>query len=354
MNEAESVAQAAPATARDPTFRSIQYLRGFAAFAVVLFHAFQWTNVAGLTATDFPTGAAGVDVFFVISGFVMWVTTDRDPPKPLEFLRRRAVRVLPPYWLFTLLAAALALTLPRMFQDVRFSTGNLILSMLLIPHLDPAGDAFPLLKPGWTLCYEAAFYLIFAIGLLFASKGRIIYLILALVTISVLGMLSKWASVLLANPLMLEFLGGVFLAALWRAGKLGSLRRGASLAVLALACFVVLQTLDYRDYDWRPLFWGVPAAILVAGAVDAEAARGLWNILPLKLLGDASFPIYLCHPLVIEALARFGPLDNAWVFIPEAAIASVAVGLIVRQLFEKPTLYWLNGVGRGMPGFEGR
>ena len=306
------------------------------------------------TATDFPTGAAGVDVFFVISGFVMRVTTDRDPPKPLEFLRRRAVRILPPYWLFTLLAAALALSLPRVFQDIRFSVGNLILSMLLIPHPDPVGDVFPLLKPGWTLCYEAAFYVIFAIGLLFARRGRMIFLIIALVTVTTLGVLSKWASVLLANPLMLEFLGGVFLAALWRAGRLGLRWRGFSLMVVAFACFVALQTIDYRDYDWRPLFWGVPAAILVAGAVDAEAAHGFANIAPLKLLGDASYSIYLCHPLVIEALARLGPLDNPWVFVPEAVVASVAAGLIVRQLFEKPTLRWLNGVGRGMPGFEGR
>jgi exopolysaccharide production protein ExoZ len=174
------------------------------------------------------------------------------------------------------------------------------------------------------------------------------------VTVTTLGMLSPWASVLLANPLMLEFLGGVFLAAVWRRGWLGSRRRGASLVVVAFACFVVLQTIDYRDYDWRPLFWGVPAMILVTGAVDFEASRGLWNIALLKLLGDASFSIYLCHPLVIEALARLGPLDKAWVFIPEAAIASVATGLIVRQVFEKPTLRWLNGVGRGMPGFEGR
>ena len=340
--------------ARDPTFRSIQYLRGLAAFAVVLFHAFQWTNAAGLTSTDFPTGAAGVDVFFVISGFVMWVTTDRDPPKPLEFLRRRAVRILPPYWLFTLLAAALATSFPLLFQDVRFSVGNLILSMLLIPHLDPIGDAFPLLKPGWTLWYEAAFYIIFAVGLLFArARGRMIYLIIALVTVTTLGMLSPWASVLLANPLMLEFLGGVFLAAVWRRGWLGSRRRGASLVVVAFAAFVVLQTIDYRDYDWRPLFWGVPAMILVTGAVDFEASRGLWNIAPLKLLGDASFSIYLCHPLVIEALARLGPLDKAWVFIPEAVVVSIVVGLMVRQVFEKPTLRWLNGVGRSMPGFEG-
>jgi exopolysaccharide production protein ExoZ len=181
-----------------------------------------------------------------------------------------------------------------------------------------------------------------------------IFLIIALVTVTVAGVLSKWASVLLCNPLMLEFLGGVFLAALWRAGKLGSLRRGLSLIVVALAAFVVLQTIDYRDYDWRPLFWGVPAMILVAGVVDAEAAHGLPNVRPLKLLGDASFSIYLCHPLVIEALARMGPLDNAWVFISEAAVVSVAAGLVVRQLFEKPTLRWLNGVGRGMPGFEGR
>ncbi|HWE44666.1 MAG TPA: acyltransferase [Caulobacteraceae bacterium] len=343
------------AAPRDPTFRSIQYLRGVAALAVVCFHAFQWTNVYGLTATDFPTGAAGVDVFFVISGFVMWVTTDRDPPKPLEFLRRRAVRILPPYWLFTLVAAALALTLPGVFQDIRLSTGNLLLSMLLIPHLDPAGDAFPLLKPGWTLCYEAAFYILFAIALLFApARRRLLFLAIALMTITIAGSLSKWASVLLANPLMLEFLGGVLLGAMWRSGRLGSHRRGLSLMVVAFAALVYLQSIDYRDYDWRPLFWGVPAVILVTGAVDFEAKSGLPNILPLKWLGDASFSIYLCHPLVIETLARLGPLDSAWMFVPEAMVGAVAAGLIVRQVFEKPTLYWLNGVGRGMPGFAGR
>jgi exopolysaccharide production protein ExoZ len=334
------------------TFRSIQYLRGLAALAVVTFHAFQWTQVVGATPRDFPTGAAGVDVFFVISGFVMWTSTDETAPGPLAFLWRRAVRILPPYWLFTGLTLAGALAWPALFPDTRATLGNAVLSLLLIPHFDPAGDAFPLLKPGWTLIYEAAFYLIFAVGLLLAGRARLIFLAIALTLVAAAGVLSNAASVLLANPLMLEFLAGVVLAVLWRAGRLGHARRGWVMVGVALVEFAILEALDYRDYDWRPLVWGVPATLLVAGAVDAEAAGARWNVAPLKLLGDASFSIYLCHPLVLDLLAHLAGVGRAWVFIPEGVLASVACGLVARQLIEKPTLRWLGGVGRAMPGFE--
>jgi exopolysaccharide production protein ExoZ len=334
------------------TFRSIQYLRGIAALMVVLFHAFQWTHVSGLTATDFPTGAAGVDVFFVISGFVMWVTTDDRTPTPRAFLWRRAVRILPPYWAFTLMALGLAAAWPQVFQDVRGGAWNIALSLLLIPHFDPAGEAFPVLKPGWTLPYEALFYLVFAIGLLMEKRGRFFFVAIALTSIASVGFISPAASVLIANPLMFEFLAGMALAALWRAGKLGNLARGWSMITLAAAAYAALQAIDYRDYDWRPLFWGVPSALLVAGAVDVEAAGKLPQSRALKFCGDASYSIYLSHFLVLQALARVFGVGSAWTFIPEALIASIAVGLIARQVIEKPTIKWLRGVGRAMPGFE--
>lgn len=335
------------------TLRSIQYLRGVAALMVVCFHAFQWTHVIGLTRTDFPTGAAGVDVFFVISGFVMWVTTVDQQVPPLEFLRRRAVRIVPPYWALTLLAAGLAWAWPQIYQDVILDGRHLVLSLLFVPHLDPNNEPFPLLKPGWTLVYEACFYLIFAVGLLVARRRRMLFLGVALAIVAFAGFFSDVASVLLANFLMLEFLAGVLLAKVWSEGLLGSAVQGWALMALAVAALAGLEALNYNNYDWRPFFWGVPAALLVTGAVTAEAAGALPRAVPLKWLGDASYSIYLCHPLAFQALARLGPRpSDPMVFLLQAVSLAVVCGFLARQLIEKPTLRWLNGVGRAMPGFE--
>jgi exopolysaccharide production protein ExoZ len=335
------------------TLRSIQYLRGVAALMVVLFHAFQWARGFGLTATDFPTGGAGVDIFFVISGFVMWATTEGAPVSPLEFLRRRAVRIVPPYWAITLLAAGLAISFPVVFQDVHVGASHLVMSLFFIPHFDPGGEAFPVLKPGWTLVYEACFYLIFAVGLLVPGRARPGFLAFALAAVALGGFFSETASVLLANLLMLEFLVGILIANVWREGLLGTALQGWGLALTAVAALAVLQALDYRDYNWRPFVWGVPAGLLVCGLLTAEAAGALPRIAPLKLLGDASYSIYLCHPLAFQALGRLAPEPSSGLqFVVEAVVLAIVCGLLGRHLIEKPTLRWLNGVGRAMPGFE--
>nr|MBA3812498.1 acyltransferase [Caulobacteraceae bacterium] len=92
---------------------SIQYLRGLAALAVVGYHAGQWRE------GGFEVGRAGVDVFFVISGVIIWrVTAGRDVP-PLAFLWRRLTRVAPLYWLLTLAVAAVAAVWPGFLANVR-------------------------------------------------------------------------------------------------------------------------------------------------------------------------------------------------------------------------------------------
>ncbi len=335
------------------TLRSIQYLRGVAAMMVVFFHAFQWTHAYGLTRTDFQTGGAGVDIFFVISGFVMWATTSDAPTNPLAFLWRRAVRIIPPYWVLTLLAAGLAVGWPLIFQDVQLDPTHLVLSLFFVPHLDPANEPFPLLKPGWTLVYEALFYLIFAVGLLVARRRRMLFLAITLTAVALAGFFSNEASVLIANFLMLEFVAGILLAKVWRDGLLGSAAQGWALMLIAAAAFTGLEALGYHDYNWRPFVWGAPASLLVAGAVTAENAGALPQITPLKWLGDASYSIYLTHFITFQAFARQGPPPtNAPLFIAEVVLLSVVSGLLGRHLIEKPTLRLLHGVGRAMPGFE--
>ena len=135
---------------------SVQALRALAALAVATYHALQWAD------GGFEVGRAGVDVFFVISGFIMWhVTAGRDVD-PGDFLWRRLTRVAPLYWLATLGVLGVALVWPAFLPEVRPGWTHLALSLAFIPHLDPRGLPFPTLPPGWTLDYEALFYLIFA------------------------------------------------------------------------------------------------------------------------------------------------------------------------------------------------
>src|SRR5271166_3045280 len=153
-----------------PVLLSIQTLRALAALAVVAYHALQWDR------GGFDVGRAGVDVFFVISGFIMWrVTAGRDVP-PRAFLWRRFTRVAPLYWLATLGVLAVALVWPAFLPEVRPGWRHLVLSLAFIPHLDPRGLPFPTLPPGWTLDYEAVFYAIFAAALAGprAWRGRLV------------------------------------------------------------------------------------------------------------------------------------------------------------------------------------
>src|ERR1700742_3051032 len=114
-------------------FLSIQYLRGLAALGVLLFHASQRAGGA------FGAGAAGGDVFFVISGFIMWTAAARRAAGPGDFLLRRAGRIAPLYWTMTLLIVGLDLLRPSLFPNMRLNPPHVILSLLFLPHHDPAG-----------------------------------------------------------------------------------------------------------------------------------------------------------------------------------------------------------------------
>jgi exopolysaccharide production protein ExoZ len=322
------------------TLLSIQYLRGLAALAVVLFHAFQWTGAG------FDIGAAGVDVFFVISGFVMWITTQGRPAAPGGFLWRRFVRVAPAYWIATLALALLAALWPRLLPQVRLQPSHLALSLLFIPHLDPDGLPFPLLPPGWTLVYEAVFYLVFAASLAAPIRARFGLVIGGLTALALLGFVLHPLYELFANPSLLEFAAGVWLGKAYAERRLPGRGIGWLLLAAGLGAFVALRLLGLHSDMWRNLIWGVPALAIVAGAVTLEANGGVRSSPPLKQLGDASYSIYLAHWVVIALLGMPMDTDNGWVFVPTAVAASVAVGLVLRQVLEKPLIAWLGSWGR--------
>ncbi len=163
----------------------IQYLRGIAALMVV------WHHGVGQLATletyfPFRFGTSGVDLFFVISGFIMVVTTAGRDVTPTEFIARRFVRVVPLYWVLTLALAATALVAPSLFRSVTLTAVSLIQSLLFIPHFSPshAGMIWPVLVPGWTLNYEMFFYVVFAASLAFSHRLAILSITLAMLVAS--------------------------------------------------------------------------------------------------------------------------------------------------------------------------
>ncbi|HRD46875.1 MAG TPA: acyltransferase [Caulobacter sp.] len=321
---------------RDRTWVSIQHMRALAALSVVMFHASQWARI------NFDIGAAGVDVFFVISGFVMWTVTAGGKVAPLNFVRRRVVRVAPLYWLTTLVLVAGALVFPSRFPEVDPDVGHVALSLAFIQHLNPDGLPFPVLTPGWSLNYEAVFYLVFAACLILPERSRLLALTMALATLSLAGFVWPAGYVMLLNPLFLQFLAGAWLGRLAQEKLLPDRTFGWVMLGIGQALFIVLW-LSRIDPDlWRPMIWGAPALLVVAGVVTVEADGGWPRWRWLGALGDASYALYLTHTLAIGALAMTLGAWNAPLFIPMAVALAVLVGLLTHWFVEKPLLVTLR------------
>ena len=328
--------------------RSIQALRGLAALSVVVFHALQWEG------DPYWIGAAGVDVFFVISGFIIWRIASDPAMRAHVFFWRRLTRVAPAYWVATLAVAVMTLARPRLMPQVSLSAPHLMLSLAFVQHSDPRGLPFPVLPPGWSLNYEAVFYAIVAAALLAPASMRLRLLMAGLVAVTSYGVLHPPAYWLGANPMLLQFAAGAGLAhAEPRLARLGW-RVGVALALAGFALFAAMGLTGLRSELFRPLLWGVPASAIVAGAIGLE--RSLRLSLPRALirLGDASYAIYLCHfPAVALVAAALG-VHPAWLFVAAAVAASLASGYAFHRLVERPLIAACRALPTRLFGHAGR
>lgn len=306
---------------------------------VVVYHACRWAW------RPFDIGAAGVDVFFVISGFILWTIAAQRPVTPGRFLLKRALRVAPLYWLLTLAVTVVALAAPAFFFDAKPTIPHVLMSLAFIPHLNETGQPFPLIAAGWSLNYEAIFYLVFAASLFARPEHRFRWLAVGLVGLALLGMVVPQAYFLGFNLMYLQFLAGAWFAR-WRlAGGLMPRIIGYMLIAMSVAGFTAFAFADLFMTVLRPLWWGLPAFALVAGLVTLEDDGGLPTIGWLKILGDASYSIYLTHVIVTEVLTH---LMNAGSlpYIPVAIGLSLAIGLGCHYLVERPLLALFRGRAR--------
>jgi exopolysaccharide production protein ExoZ len=348
---------AAPA-GRSATLAGVQILRGLAALLVVVHHVMEESRaLPGGTLHDglIMFGASGVDLFFVISGLIMLYATHNRfgaAGAPVDFLRRRLVRILPIYWICTFVVLALWAT-GAFYSSKPVSTPIIVKSLFLLPMDDR------LIRVAWTLVYEMYFYLIFAVGLVFLSRRTILPGFAVVATAGLLlaqvlptGPLREF----LNNPIIFEFGFGLALA-LWFLNARRPLPWQWAAIPLGLALLVLASYLAPYENTGGPvrearyLIWGLPAALVVWGALAIGGAKDVIGRAAM-LIGDSSYSLYLTHSFVMMAFAKVlrtphAPLlpPIAWMVI--ATLVSVVVGLITYKAVEKPVTTWLQRRLRG-------
>jgi exopolysaccharide production protein ExoZ len=315
----------------------LQYVRGVAACCVVAYHA------ADRAGVRFGVGEAGVDLFFVLSGFLMWAITD-ETSHPVSFLADRIKRIVPTYWLATtvMLAGALA----GLFPAVRLTVDHVAASYAFLPWTSPSnGQVWPLLVPGWTLNYEMAFYALFALVLMVPRVRQLRLLTLVLVELAVEGAVLQPHTAAMrfyTDPHQLEFLGGLWLGRLWEKQAL-SRPMAVPLALVAILGFLVSIALPH---GWpKPVLYGLPSLLAVAAVLAFERrAGGIPNWPVLQTLGDASYSIYLWHTLALSVAARVGHMLAlpAPLVIAMNITAGLGVGLVAYRLVERPLIRWMH------------
>lgn len=281
---------------------SIQVLRGFAAVLVIFHHAHeQFSSVEKV----FPTtvGAGGVDLFFVISGFVMIYTTSKRSYSPTEFLLKRIMRIVPLYWLMTFATAVLLIVAGNLVDNSVFTTGSLVKSLVFLPHRNPADyySFSPMLKLGWTLNYEMFFYVVFSAVLFLSNWTRVsvLFIVFSLIVWFAKASGTTSAPVLVwGNTIVFEFLFGCMIGALDVSGLLSRANRLVWLAVLGAGGVAFIALADSAVLP-RVLCRGLPASLLVMALVALERFGQVKVVAPLKLIGDASYSIYLSHLYVV-------------------------------------------------------
>jgi peptidoglycan/LPS O-acetylase OafA/YrhL len=316
---------------------NLQILRFVAASGVLLSHAADVTDVRDPWLWDVPW-TAGVDIFFVISGFIMTILTANRFGRggaARHFLVRRIIRIVPIYWLVTALMIATVLLLPGHVRSSQVDPGSVVTSFLFVPWARPDGQVVPILSQGWTLNYEAFFYLAFATALL--HRRGLALLVVGFLALAALHAFVPGRLVALAfwtDPIILEFVAGIGLARLW----LGGLRLGLA-ARLALAAAGILLFLGAGSLGLhRAIIFGIPAALLGAAFMFGEEPEkpGLIRR-ALVAGGDASYALYLSHTFTINAVVlAFG--SRGWPAMAAAVAAAIVASLLVPRWIERPVL----------------
>jgi len=365
---------------------SIQYLRIIAAMGVTFYHAgayfyphFSLDNEAYYW---FFSGRIGVDLFFMISGFVMYLTEHHAHERGLErassFFKKRLIRVAPMYWVMTMV----------FYWNGEYdeNTCGLAYSLFFIPETpainpaDPPFFCYPKLFTGWTLNYEMWFYVAFSLSLLF-GRMHTAAIFLLLTTPMVFSWVyagnislhsrhnttyeTAWLS-LIANPLLLEFLAGILLGMVYQSQ---TFRVGKGMANAALALAIVLFVGVYVFGYFAVQAGGLGVSEYIMRIINYRTSHGILNAglccfvlffliliyekchpVPIgrffETLANASYLIYLLHVPILQILMRKLTFlnGNVWASFLVFTVLLLVLSLLLHITVEVPLTRWLRSV----------
>lgn len=328
----------------------LQILRAIAAMLVVLFHinGLLQTRVGNSQVFNiFKSGTVGVDLFFVLSGFIIYYSSYNKIESAKEFLLRRFIRIFPIYWVATITTLALFF-ISKHISSIPSQAGYLgntiengglkmiIMSFLLIPNQTP------ILVVSWTLSFEVFFYILF--GLLFFRKPSLfIASFIAWVIVCYLNLFifhidynpgNSHPLNAYLNPIILEFLLGCVVAILILRG----FTRYPKVALLVGLIWFVGAALTYKSH--REVMLGVPAALILYGSILFEIKFPAI----LKFIGDASYSIYLFHFPMLGALMKLWVIFKVPRYVNSTMTGLILFGILIficcmiYQYIEKPLL----------------
>jgi exopolysaccharide production protein ExoZ len=351
------------------TLWTVQWMRAAAALMIIVGHSGgAVANIAaqaraGFTRPDILPWGAGVDLFFVISGFIMVHASRRlfgEPNAIAEFLKRRLTRIIPLYWLTTSLCLAI-LAVASLKGGDPFPSGIAILASYLFIPFDTYGNgrAFPVFDLGWTLNYEMFFYALFAITIwLPRARAMALLAILLLLAVGIGSFVPAGltAPYVWTRPILIDFGFGIGVGMLVAHGITLNTPLRLVMAFGGIA-FLALDPMHLFNgpvgttvaNEWpRVLYSGLPASIALAGAVAGPEPRIHRALSPLTFLGNASYSLYLFHPfslILMEKLVQKSPsiaaIDGR-IILAATVMTAIVSASVAHRLVELPMTRWLS------------
>ena len=308
---------------------SIQFLRFVAAFSVMMVHI----PLIG-------RGIWGVDMFFVISGFIMMYITDIDDK---FFFTKRIFRIVPLYWILTLLIFFLVWLKPGLFNNTTINFEHLFKSLFFIPFNKNETGHYPILFLGWTLNFEIIFYLLFGISILVFKKNKIYACSIFLISF-------YWINTLLSEKNFIfyayssvhfyEFIFGMIAYKIWLNFSDRIPKNMISNSIFLLIMILVTLFLNFSNFNLPIcLHFGFPSFLLLLYFLFFFSSYKFPKI--TQDLGDASYCIYLIHPFIIQFFYRIAGIDKYGIFLESIMSILIifivlCVSFLIFKFIEKP------------------
>ena len=341
---------------------SIHYLRGIAALFVVLFHFRSYMNnvyaQSNLGDILFSKGAFGVDLFFVISGFIICFATEKEEfHSSLKFVIRRFFRIYP-LLIFSMLVYFLVVVLRPESHDLLIWFLWSIIPLHVDYHAGAPFFGYNMLGIAWTLTYEVSFYFIFLIAMSISHKYRMIISSTMLVSmVGISQMLSDSPTLdglnnnyiindfitLISSPIYIDFVYGIITYYVFKKAKISENRKGGGILSALLVCIIVITTSSIfltKDTNHGPLSWGFMAFVIVLCMTLLEDIVRKYDSALLDTLGNVSFSLYMCHYIIIEIYNKYFHSES---FTGVSALVmmttiSVMVSILLFRFVEMPSV----------------